>query len=183
MIRPRNVVPVLALVTLVAAPCLADQKKGGGAKTASKSTASASDAASTAPVYDTLLLGREELVQKLDALCVKLTTAEEGDSRDIAARMVEICHEAGLDWIVAADKDNRNGAGDRLNSRHGNAVGGDCRHVATNKIARQVRQAVIVIFRVALLDHDVLPVGESRIQQALTKRRQQLGEGLGRRAT
>src|SRR5262245_25292005 len=110
----------------------------------------------------------DDLTQQFDPLASRIG----GLARQagyIAARPAEVGHEAGCNWIAAADEHDRYGRdgshcrapGDILPKNHG--------HLPANQIGRKCWEPIELILRPAEFDSDVMAVDEPRFLKAVAE--------------
>jgi hypothetical protein len=104
------------------------------------------------------------------------------DAGDAAAGPIEAGDEAQLDGIGAGAEDNGNCRGRRLGREYGRSASArdDHAHLPVDQIGRQCRQSVVLTFRPAVFDHDVLAFDIVRFLQTLVERRDLLAQLSGR---
>src|SRR5690349_1940081 len=107
-------------------------------------------------------------MQQAELLGAKLASRKYADTCDICAGAIEPFYQSRLDWVVAADKNDRNCACRRLRcqrSRGGRPdQNGD---VITYQIGSQFRQSLVVAFCPSGLDSDVSAVNKSAVFETL----------------
>ena len=93
-------------------------------------------------------------------------------TRDIAAGSVHPGDEAVLHRVTAGLKNDRYHRGSRFcrEARSGSADSGNHGHLAANEITRQVRQSIILPFRPAVLDRQVLALDNTAFLETLAER-------------
>src|SRR5262245_47764049 len=95
-------------------------------------------------------------MQQPKLLCPKLRR-NEGDTGDVAARLVETGDEAELNRVAAGYEDYRDRRSRRLGYNcRGDVMRSDHRHRTTYQIGCEVGQSLDLVLRPAILDHDIL---------------------------
>ena len=98
-----------------------------------------------------------------------------GHARDVAARPVKAGDEAELDRVAAHFEDDRNGRGRRLCRKRRRSAGrGNHGHLTMNQIGRHCRQPIVLVFRPAVFDRDVLALDVTGFAQPFDGMRRQL---------
>ena len=98
--------------------------------------------------------------------------------------MIEACHEAEFDRIIAAGKHDGNGGGRGLGYQCRGAVGSDeDRHLPPHQFVRQLGQLIDPALRVAVFDDDISADDEVGLFERLEKWLSQRGFRRGRPIT
>src|SRR6516225_4085403 len=87
----------------------------------------------------------------------------------IAARPAEVGHEAGCNWIAAADEHDRYGRGGSHCRARGDILAKNHGHLPANQIGRKCWEPIELILRPAEFDSDVMAVDEPRFLQAIAE--------------
>src|ERR1700724_3277238 len=110
-------------------------------------------------------------MEKFQPLWSKLA-GKEARARDIAARTIEACNEAGPDRIDPGGEDDRNGRACCFlpNKRHSASGHNDHGHLATHQIIKHRWQAIVDFISPAVFDGDVSPLRIAGFCQSLLER-------------
>src|SRR5215831_12979641 len=111
---------------------------------------------------------RDQLMQQLQPLRY-FRFSLKAHAGYIAARPAEVGHEAGCNWIAAADEHDRYGRGGSHCRARGNILASDHGHLSANQIGRECREPIELVLRPAEFDSDVMAVDEPRFLQAIAE--------------
>ena len=110
--------------------------------------------------------GRQQFVCEFEPLRAK-RGIELADAGDIAAGMIEICHQPDLHGIAGGGEHDRDFIGRLFGRQIGGRIGDDHRDLALHKIGGKLRQATVVAVGPAIFDGDVFTVDKAALLEAL----------------
>src|SRR5262249_46817996 len=111
---------------------------------------------------------RDQLMQQLQPLRY-FRFSLKAHAGYIAARPAEVGHEAGCNWIAAADEHDRYGRGGSHCRARGDILATNHGHLPASQIGRKCWEPIDLILRPAEFDSDVMAVDEPRFLQAVAE--------------
>src|SRR5262245_38056062 len=111
---------------------------------------------------------RDQLMQQLQPLRY-FRLSLKAHAGYIAARPAKVGHEAGCNWIAAADEHDRYGRGGSHCGARGDILATNHGHLPASQIGRKCWEPIDLILRPAEFDSDVMAVDEPRFLQAVAE--------------
>src|SRR5262249_5563661 len=111
---------------------------------------------------------RDQLMQQLQPLRY-FRLSLKAHAGYIAAWPAEVGHEAGCNWIAAADEHDRYGRGGSHCRARGDILAKNHGHLPANQIGRKCSEPLELILRPAEFESDVMAVDEPRSLQAVAE--------------